>query len=183
MYKLARWSVPPRIIADSARLRGLRSIVAPRVTAAVFSTLWNRRTTARRFQNRASPDDKCVLGCGGRAEDSIEHYARCRVLLEFARRRLNVQFYDDGALTYWMMTTPSADQNNEETRTLTAIMVYAAYRATNEARAKGRVNEAMAKQMLDQYVHEAVRGHAASMRIVDTCWASASRGHPRRRCT
>jgi hypothetical protein len=184
--KLVRWSLPgvPRINADRTlrRLRGLRSLVPPRVFAAVFSTLFNRWCTARRFQRRASLDNRCVLGCSGRAEDSIEHYARCQILRDFARRGLNLHFGDDGALADWMMTTSSSDQSNVDKRTLMAVLVYSAYRATNEARAKGRVNEETAKQMLGQYVHEAVRDHAAAMSIVDKCWISACRGRPRQRC-
>eukprot|EP00972_Heterocapsa_arctica_P008886 1303721-Heterocapsa_arctica.AAC.1 len=50
-------------------------IVAPRVAAAVWGLLWNRWTTARRFQGVAA----CVLCCT-HGDDAIEHYVGCRVV-------------------------------------------------------------------------------------------------------
>lgn len=87
------------------RLEALRSLVPPRVTAAVFSTIWNSWATARRFQKRSCSSNRCVLGCPGRAEDSLEHYGRCQVVLGFACRRLNLRFKDDYALPSWMLTS------------------------------------------------------------------------------
>lgn len=40
----------------------LQQLVAPRVVAACFSTVWNRWTTARRFQQRSHRDNCCQLG-------------------------------------------------------------------------------------------------------------------------
>ena len=86
-HKLARWSLPglPRAVADTfeSRLRRLRELVPPRVVAAVFGTGWNRWCTARRFQQRASVRNVCRLGCGGAAEDSVEHYSRCAAVRRF----------------------------------------------------------------------------------------------------
>ena len=67
-------------------LRALGAMVPPRVQAAVFSTMWNRWTTARRFQNRA----KCLLGCAGCAQDSIEHYCRCPTVRAVCLRTLRL---------------------------------------------------------------------------------------------
>ncbi len=76
-HKLERWGfadIPRRLVRRVlSRLEQLRNLVAPRVTAAYFSALWNRWTTARRFQQRHESHNICVLGCGGLAEDSIEH--------------------------------------------------------------------------------------------------------------
>jgi hypothetical protein len=44
-------------------LHELSSLVTPRVWSAVFSTIWNRWTTARRFQQRESSNNVCALGC------------------------------------------------------------------------------------------------------------------------
>ena len=60
-----------------SNLRRLHHIVTPRVSAACWGTLWNRWTTARRFQQRQSAKNRCVFSCSPRAEDSIEHYAFC----------------------------------------------------------------------------------------------------------
>ena len=92
--KLARWQLegPAGVITRRvlANLRRLKALVAPRVSAACLSTLWNRWTTARRFQQRAAACNRCVLGCGGTAEDSIEHYARCATMRAAARGMLRL---------------------------------------------------------------------------------------------
>lgn len=70
------------------RLGVLRKLVAPRVQAAVFSTLWNRWCTPRRFQRRGCQENQCLLGCGGMAEDSIEHYSFCKAVRAVASSML-----------------------------------------------------------------------------------------------
>ena len=55
-------------------MRLLGHLVPPRVVAAVFNTILNRWATHRRFQEKSSVTNVCLLGCGGEAEDSIEHY-------------------------------------------------------------------------------------------------------------
>ena len=65
-------------------LRSLAGLAPPRVLAAAYSTLWNRWTTARRFQGTA----RCLLGCGVEHGDSIEHYCRCSVTREVCDRTL-----------------------------------------------------------------------------------------------
>ena len=145
-HKLKRWrfdGIPRLLVCRSIqRLRRLRSLVPPRVGAAVFSTLWNRWTTARRFQRRASRDNRCVMGCAGHAEDSLEHYGRCKVILNFACRRLNLRFADNDALPHWMLVaegSPSDDIPDVQIRT--SVMLYAAYRATNTLRRRVSLDE------------------------------------------
>ncbi|CAK0837112.1 unnamed protein product, partial [Prorocentrum cordatum] len=81
-HKLDQWALPgtPRIIAErfELTLQRLRRLVTPRVVAAVFSTGWNRWCTARRFKNTMGIHNFCQLGCGGQAQDSVEHYSRGR---------------------------------------------------------------------------------------------------------
>ena len=143
-HKLARWRFDgvPRIQAERAvrHLSALQPLVPPRVVAAVFSTIWNRWTTARRFQKRSSPENRCVLGCGGNAEDSLEHYGRCQVLLNFARRNLNLRFDTGDTLPYWMLVTADERINDSspDVQVRIAVLVYAAYRTTNTARAAQR---------------------------------------------
>ena len=73
-----------------ANLQLLSTLAPPRVCAAVFGTLWNRWCTCRRYQQRHSARNRCVLGCGGAAEDSIEHYCRCPVTRQAMERKLNM---------------------------------------------------------------------------------------------
>ena len=80
--KIRRWHLPcvEARSSISRNLCSLRTLVSPRVQSACFSTIWNRWCTPRRFQKRDSGDNRCLLGCGGCAEDSIGHYARCRAV-------------------------------------------------------------------------------------------------------
>ena len=225
-HKLSRWHFDgnPRVNACRAtrRLHILQSLVPPRVTAAVFSTLWNRWTTCRKFQMRTSTLSRCVLGCPGQAEDSLEHYGRCSVVLDFACRRLHLRFGCRDALPYWMMVLPGDSALCTDTQVRTAVLVYAVYRATNTLRPRAstrcHVNEPLdtssdtddsnssssrsscssspdlasenvaaatttkvADELLSQFVHEAVTGHAAATKVIDECWLSATRGNPRPR--
>ena len=80
----------PAWISEKAlhSLHVLGQLVPPRVTSAVFSTMWNRWVTSRRFQQRASTSNRCVLGCSPNAEDSVEHYANCPFTQELGSRYL-----------------------------------------------------------------------------------------------
>ncbi len=87
-YKQGRFNVrtePEGIIARRAerRLTFSASNLPPRVHSAYFRTIWNGWCSERRFQTYIKG---CRFGCGGDAEDSIEHYAFCPVVLEFFRR-------------------------------------------------------------------------------------------------
>ena len=59
------------------------SNLPPRAHSAYFRTIWNGLCSERRLQTHIKG---CRLGCGGDAEDSIEHYVFCPVVLEFFRR-------------------------------------------------------------------------------------------------
>ena len=62
----------------------LQRCTPPRVLAAMLRTWFNGWCTSRRFQRHGT----CIFGCS--CEDSIEHYAVCKVVAEFARRHLNL---------------------------------------------------------------------------------------------
>ncbi len=189
--KLARWQLPgpSAHVARRAlrRLQQLRSLVSPRVCAAVFSTMWNRWTTARRFQQRASAANSCVLGCGGGAEDSIEHYSRCQAVRACATNFLRLPV-DSGDLPQFVF----ADEGliTDETLACRALLVYATYRVTNHYRSSRHCpcTEAAA-DALAQHCKNGVEGHAASRRMLDFRWLQAaqvehSRGQgPKRRRT
>ena len=71
-------------------LNELKKFLPPRVCASVFRTIANGWCTHRRFQQRFCNTNKCMFGCPGEAEDSIEHYCRCPATLEVLRTQLNV---------------------------------------------------------------------------------------------
>ena len=172
--KLGRWHLagPERHLACRALagFRGLTELVPPRVVAAVFSTVWNRWPTARRMQLREGNCNYCQLGCGGQAEDSIEHYSRCKVLRTFASRRLNYHPPEGHFLPQWCMV-----DSKQEQRAMAAITAYVAYRATNIARQEGGINEARAYELLGQLAHDAVRGHRAAADMVESAFVRRPR--------
>ena len=154
------------------RLLTLHSLVAPRVSAAALSTLWNRWTSARRFQREAS----CVLGCREQA-DSIEHYVRCPVVRSFAGSFIQMQIPAALAMQYFML----ADDSLEEPQNLTrmGIVIYAVYRATEHIRRSCPAEPVVVQQMLQQFAREAVKGHSPSMRVLDGAPRMLGRGHHR----
>ena len=172
--KLQRWQLPgpPAVVAARVlrRLHTLKPLVAPRMSAAVLSTLWNRWTTGRRFQRQ----DVCVLGCSPAAADSIEHYACCPIIRTAARRFLGLHMRPwPHALCDFMLTTgpPSAAHPSRACLTHSAILLYVAYNITNAARHKAPRTGAEAVAMMQQAIAEGVRDHPRSQRIMAEPWA------------
>ena len=168
--KLQRWELPglPRVIADrfERNLARLRYLVPPRVVAAVFSTAWNRWCTARRFQQRHRIWNFCKLGCGGSAEDSIEHYARCHIARQFHGNMLRIR--DSWLLPWWIGVQDSHAEDS--CLILGSLGAYAMYRTINAPRARGGVSREEAIPALRQALHEAASGHAKAERALAMVW-------------
>ena len=171
--KLRRWQLPgqPRVYTDRVlqRLTLIRSLVPPRVSAAVLGTLWNRWTTRRRFQQAG----RCVLQCSDTAQDRIEHYAYCPVVQRAARTHLNLTCrpYPDGLTDFMMASGPPSHRhpsNLEVARR--ALLVYATYACTNSARHKAPADENEASQMMHQAILEGSRGHQQLQSILQDMW-------------
>ena len=167
-HRLRRWKLPgfPRIVTSRVlrRLRTLSKLVAPRVQAAAISTIFNRWTTRRRFQQ--GYENSCVLGCGG--DDSLEHYLRCSATLAFARRHLGLHFPTSAAWPLFLFAdNPAELQDSPSLWTRVALLVYVIYRTTNACRhATTKLTAADLQRALHQSLHEAVRGHPASLRMI-----------------
>ena len=174
-HKIARFDFSDRSRTQAYRgliaFDKLRVLVPPRVVAAVFSTIWNRWTTARRFQRRDTPSNICCLGCASPAEDSLEHYARCSVLRDFASQRLRYSPQDGTFLPDWC----GARLLDDSTRTKAAIMAYIAYRASNTARHQGGLQREAAIQCLGQLLHDAVRNHSLAATVVESVFVPRAR--------
>jgi len=113
--KLERWRGVPHGLsgvpghcarAIHKRLHLLAGLATPRIRAAVFRSLWNGWTTHRSFQKRKVSSNRCVFLCGGAAEDSIEHYCRCPVVLKVAFQIFKIHLQAEGALDAWLRLTP-----------------------------------------------------------------------------
>ena len=186
-HKLARWKLDdpnqpaftylsvtqrtPNWQARSAqqRLRQLAGLVAPRVHAAVFGSIWNRWCTRRRFQLRGT----CRLCQAVHSEDSIEHYAFCKVVRELAARRLRLDAFLHVNLHTFTCTNPLL--NSKELLTRAALLIYATYRALNYQRhaASPLLGEDLFHAM-SQWVVEGARGNAQSCQVLAKTWSQNS---------
>jgi hypothetical protein len=149
-------------------LHMLGQLVPPRVASAVFSTMWNRWVTSRRFQRRASASNQCVLGCGPSAEDSIEHYVNCPYTQELGCRYLRLERRQQINMHTFRMCNPHI--TTREDLTAAAVLVYAIYRATNSQRFSERVPRSSMYDALKQWAREGVVGHMAAERVLRERW-------------
>jgi hypothetical protein len=155
----------PRI---ARRLVQLASLVAPRVHAAVFTSLWNGWCTHRRFQRRHWPTNVCLFHCGGKAEDSLEHYCRCPVVHRVARHLLHIDYPNEIALDLWSLNSSWLDSPHHF-RSL-AILVYGTYMAFNTSRYNKMPDSQQAFHCIVQHCKQGALGHADCMSHLDSCW-------------
>ena len=164
--KLTRWNFEglPRQVADRFELNLKRAskMIQPRVTAAVFGTAWNRWCTERRFQRRSSPCNFCKLGCGGAAEDSIEHYSRCKVLKECHATEFGIK--SSWLFPQWIGVHD--DCKSDGGLVCGAVGAYASYRTTNAARHAGGMSAEAAKRAFHQAITEAVAGAPRTAKLL-----------------
>jgi hypothetical protein len=168
-YKLAG---PPLHVARRVHrhMQLLPNLVAPKVCAAVFRTVFNGWCTERRFQRRWKATNKCVLGCGGQAEDSIEHYCCCPTVQDTLRSQLRVIVNSGSALAFFMMAELPGDL--ESSLMSSALMTYAMYMATNHYRNCGTTTYAIGRDFLRQTLIQATRGHSKSRFFLDSRWTT-----------
>ena len=168
--KLLRWEVPvfPRARAERA-LRLLprpRTLVPPRVMAAVIRTWWNGWVTARRFQQRCG--SRCIFGCGA-GEDSVEHYSMCKVLWAFSAGFLGMQPAPHPAQRRAAFLLLDGTQVSDCVLTRSAVRMAAAYFVHCRVRHVS-ASCAAAAEMLPQAAREAVRGHPRATAALDGWW-------------
>ena len=152
------------------RLHNLRNKVPPRVMAAYFSSLWNRWTTTRRFQQPVAP---CLLGChSATGEDSLEHYLRCPIALEVARRRLRLALTPSTSWTHFLLAAKDTGTCHPSTWWVRCILIiYATYVTVNAAKHTRPLHSAAASRALRQALYEAAKGHASATRTIDTVFS------------
>ena len=152
------------------RITRLAKLVTPRVHAAVFKTLWNGWCTHRRFQRRHLDTNACLFQCGGGAEDSLEHYCRCTVVLRVARHVFHFSYADQTAFDIWALNSSWLD-SPENLRGL-ALLVYGTYMAFNTIRHNKVSDSHQAFHCIVQHCKQGAMGHAPSMKYIDACWRS-----------
>ena len=173
-HKLRRWRLDglPAVVARrvAMRFQELVPLAPPRVRAAVLSTLWNRWTTHRRFQQRGAAGDYCLLCCGGAgASDSLEHYGRCKVVWTVAERALRLPGPGSpGAWARFLLAAPDLDPAGApDALCRVALLVYATYTVVNMARQQAPFGHAaVAADALEHTLREAARGHDKASRVL-----------------
>ena len=132
----------------------------------MISTIFNRWSTARRFQQ----EEGCLLGCGeGRGSDSIEHYAVCPSVRQVASRFLNLKGQWTCGLHSMIVAHPAIKTTRD--LTLTAVLTYAVYNVTNRARAQDGL-QGLAYDALSQSCREAAKGCNVAERVMRNRWLS-----------
>lgn len=150
------------------RMRGLAKLVNPRVHAAVFRTVRNGWCTHRRFQNRASENNKCMFLCGGQAEDSIEHYCKCPVTMRVARHLMHLSYPDEAAMDLWVLNSGWLD--SEDVMRGMALLIYGCYMACNNIRCKGISCSDQAFHCIAQHCRQGGMGNNKCMSFLDASW-------------
>ena len=104
------------------------------------------------------------------AEDSIEHYARCKSVRKVANQFLALTYIIDFGIEPFMLLTDALE--DADTLVCVAILVYATYTATNTLSNEGAslVPSEDACEMLKQCCRNAVLGHSGSCKVLDSRW-------------
>jgi len=170
----ARWLIvgPPAHVARRVHvtLQRLSSLVPPRVASAMLHTLWNGWCTARRFQEHSPDHNRCWLGCGGNAQDSIEHYCRCPVSRGVLKHRLRIEACPQQALPLWLLSHHC--HWDDEVLALVALFIYAVYMATNHYRHTHIVNTSRSAEAIRQHIIQGCQGNARLVQWVQDRWRS-----------
>ncbi len=146
----------------------LRSLVPPRVLAAVLRTWYNGWCKKRRFQSSG----ECLFGCS-LGEDSVDHYMSCSRLHSYGLARLRLpqgRTFADRGLSFMLLEATASLSDAVLTRR--ALLVAAAYRLhCRHRRSEGFQEETvLSRALLDQAVKEAALGHRAAMKCYDIIW-------------
>lgn len=177
-WKLRRWrNIPYGLsgqpgrycISIHRRLLALSKLVPPRVHAAVFHTLFNGWCTHRRMQRRRSPTNKCVFHCCENAEDSIEHYCRCKVVHRVSKHTLHMEYPSSMGLDVWALNSGWLDSS--ERLMGVGILIYGVYNAFNTLRYSPVTDSQQGFHCIVQHCKQGALGHAASMSFLDSRWA------------
>ena len=170
--KFSRWHFDgrPRQLADrrATFVGHCQRHTTPRVRAAIWATLWNRWTTARRFQQRWAASNVCVFGCSPSAEDSIVHYCRCRLVIAAHKRFLRLHPAADGSLLEgWIF---GGAENDPQVHTRYALGAYATYRAFNQFRFNGGSGDSFFYDVFNQLLKEGAMRHTSSEKALASTW-------------
>eukprot|EP00973_Karenia_brevis_P052466 7290200-Karenia_brevis.AAC.1 len=143
--KIERWkfSEPAGWVARrlAANFQILSQRVPPTVISSYLRALWNGVPTSRRMASCASfAHRSCVFECDFRADDSLEHYCRCRILSRAVRKiqgACQLSSLPDGIDLFF----GCVKGQSIEDRILCARLVYVRSRLIHFARRNGSDND------------------------------------------
>ena len=109
--------------------------------------------------------------------DSMEHYAYCNVVAEFAAQRLHLPSTHVRNMLAFLCLNREVD---DETRVLQLLLLYAVYTASNHIRfARSATTIHSMQEFLLQYVHQGASQHSfaqnAVHRLVTAAWSTRRR--------
>ena len=168
-HRFSKSRVPQHVAKTVyTNLQRLSKLVPPRVCSAAGRVIFNGWCTKRRFQDRTSSHNICYLGCGGNAEDSIEHYCRCDVVAQVFKQKFHIGLAPKRGLSFFCMATP--EQRQDDILALSMLGVYAVYMSTNHYRSIGHCNPSEGKNSMGQHIIQGCQGHKRLTKLVQDRW-------------
>ena len=149
--------------------------VPVKVALVLFRSCFNGWCTARRFQKKESC---CLLGCSSEfGEDSIQHYAHCPIVMDFAKTRLGLPMSCIGGMQNFLCL--QRDMENA-IRVLQLLLLHAVYSATNCIRvSRPTLSSNAMPQFLLQYVHQGAPQMSSTQNVVHNSLTTQRRVRPR----
>jgi hypothetical protein len=172
--RLDRWCIDilpgHRVTRATAALAELSRTAPPKIFAAVLRAMCNGWVTSRRFQGNGT----CCFGCV--QEDSIEHYAFCKVFHRLSLRHLGLptppverrlaDFLCLDPCTAGLQASLKGGDEKATARTLRGIAVFCLHRTINAVR-YGTIDGALlAEQAFVAFVAEAASGHVKAAALM-----------------
>ena len=135
------------------RLKKLQSKTNPRITAATWSFIWGRWSTARR---RLQKQMKCVICQDPSSKDEADHYPYCGPMRRWAAKALGIDPVELGNRHAWTLTLPTLDDDDK--LMATGIWIYVTYRCFNHQRTHGSsLQDDDLNRALNQWMKEAAK--------------------------
>ena len=106
--------------------------------------------------------------CGGDAEDSIEHYARCNVVQRVAKQIFKFAYPAQLGLNVWLLNTSFIDCDDNDISV--GLLIYGVYNAFNTLRYNPVSSEAQAFHCIVQMCKEGAIGDPKCMAHLDNRW-------------
>ena len=133
----------------------------------------SRRSSWCPTQRRLADTNECVFGCGGEAEDSIEHYCRCPVTLRVAGHMMHVSYPANLALDIWILNSSWLDV--DEVLVGIGLLIYGCYMGFNSIVHGSVSSPEQAFRCIAQHCRQGAMGNDRCMDFLDRCWQTPVR--------